>query len=415
MRPSRRKILAATAGAAALSSFAKPFIRPALANTPVRVAVLADMNGPYATLSGISAVSAAKLAVEDFKAMNPTLPAEVVYADFQLKPDVGLAISRKWFDTEGVDAVADIPMSALALGLTTMVKEKNKVGLFSGTATEDLTSKYCGPNHVHWTYDSYAMATTVAEALLRRKLDTWFFIAADYAMGASVVRDATGIITAAGGKVLGSVRHPFPSTGDFSSLLLQAQGSGAKVICFANAGDDLATCIKQAAEFRVTSGGAVLTAMLMDVPTVHAIGLKDSQGMFYSNAFYWAMNDGARKFTDRMLPLTNGIRPCQNVAGTYSATLHYLKAAAAVGQETAKTNGAAVVAKMKEMQVTDPLYGPAVIRANGRLMNKMYLFQVKQPSQSTGEWDYVQAVETVEPEKAFRPMTQASCAMAAAQ
>lgn len=404
----RRNILAAGALGLGLP-LAKPFISRGHAAEPLRVGVLADMNGPYSNLSGISTVTAARLAAEDFKKANPNVPVEVVFADFQLKPDIGLGVARNWFDTGGVDAIVDIPMSALALGLTTLVREKNKAGLFSGTATEDLTGKFCGPNHVHWTYDSYAMASTVANAIMRRKLDTWYFIGADYAMGHSVVRDASKIITAGGGKVLGQVFHPFPGPGDFSSLLLQAQSSGAKVICFANAGDDLVNCIKQAKEFGITRNGAILTAMLMDVPQVHSMGLEDAQGIFFSNAFYWDRDDATRAFTNRLLPSVKGIHPSQNVAGAYSVTLHYLKAAAAVGAETAKKDGSAVVAQMKKMPVDDPLYGPATIAPNGRLMNKMYLLHVKKPSESKYPWDYATIAEVVPPEKAFRPLSEGAC------
>lgn len=401
----RRRLLAGAAGAL----LAAPFIARARAAQPIRVGVLADLNGPYATLSGMGAVTAARLAAEDFARIHPQIAVEVVAADFALKPDIGLSIVRNWYDNGGVDCVIDIPMSALALGVSTLVREKNKVALFTGTATDDLTGAYCGPNHLHWTYDSHAMATTVSHGLLRQKLDTWFFIAADYAMGASVVRAASRIITENGGKVLGTVRHPFPSTGDLSSYLLQAQGSGAKVICMANAGDDLVAAIKQASEFGIARNGTVLTAMLMDVPTVHSIGLKDAQGIYYSNAFYWDRDEGTRAFAKRLLPATKGIQPAQNIAGAYSATLHYLKAVAALGVDRAKADGAAAIARMKDMPVEDPLFGRCAIRADGRLLNPLYLLQVKKPEESRYPWDYARITETVAGEQAYRPATEKAC------
>ena len=253
------------------------------------------------------------------------------------------------------------------------------------------------------------MATAVATAVMDRGLDTWFFIAADYAMGASVVRDATKVITERGGKVLGTVRHPFPGGGDFSSLLLQAQGSGAKVICFANAGDDLIACIKQAAEFKTTSNGASLTAMLMDLPSIHSIGLKDAQGMFYSSGFFWQKNPEAEAFCLRLQQRVRHFIPSQNIAGAYSATLHYLRAAAAVGYAKAKSDGAAVVAQMKKMEVRDPLFGPANIREDGRLMNPIYLLQVKKPDESKGQWDYARIAGQAPPDKAYRPLSEGRC------
>ncbi|GHE65495.1 ABC transporter permease [Camelimonas fluminis] len=399
-----------TMGAA--MSLAAPAIVRAAGDKPLRIGVLADMNGPYSNLSGVSAVTAVRLAVEDFHKEKPDIPVEVVQADFQLKPDIGLAVARNWFDAGDVHAIADIPMSALALGITELARDRNRVGLFTGTATEDLTGKFCGPNHVHWTYDSYGMASTVANAIMDKKLDTWFFIAADYAMGASVVRDASQIIEKRGGKVLGVVRHPFPGSGDFSSYLLQAQQSGAKVICFANAGDDLVNCIKQANEFNITGNGAILTAMLMDAPQVHSMGLKDAQGIYYANGFYWDRDDATRAFTQRLLPFVKDLRPAQNIAGAYSASLHYLRAAAAVGPEVARKNGAAVVAKMKELPVADPLFGPARIAPNGRLMNRMYLCHVRKPAESKGPWDYVTIAGVVPPEQAFRPLSEGACKQA---
>jgi branched-chain amino acid transport system substrate-binding protein len=405
----RRSIL--LSGAAVLAA---PFVaaRARAADETIRIGVLGDMNGPYSSFSGVNTIAATKLAVEDFAKSSPGIPVDVVSADFQLKPDVGLTIARSWFDQGGVDCIVDVPLSSLALGLVDRCKESNKVALFTGTATEDLTGKACSPNHVHWTYDSYAMATTVAHALLKKKLDRWFFIAADYAMGASVVRDASAVITRAGASVVGNVRHPFPGTRDFSSYLLQAQDSGANVICLANAGDDLANTVKQAGEFGIGRNGTVLTAMLMDVPTVRAIGLELGQGLYYSNTFYWDRNDGTRAFTKRLTAVNNGTYPSQNVAGAYSAVLHYLKAAASLGIEKAKADGRAVVARMKAMPYDDPVFGQGTVRADGRMMNPTYLFQVKRPSESHSEWDCSTLAATVGPDECIRPLAEGSCVMA---
>lgn len=409
MQPiSRRRLLAATAAA-----LAAPAVCRAAASPPIRLGVLCDMNGPYANLSGASVVAATRLAAEDFGHEHPDIEVEVTYADFQLKPDNGLAIARNWFANDGVDALVDIPMSALAVGLSTLLREKNKVGLFTGTATEDLTGRFCTPNQVHWTYDTYGMANTVARTLLARGLDTWFFIAADYAMGAAAVRDATTVITRGGGKVIGVARHPFPGTGDFSSLLLQAKASGAKVICFANAGDDLINCLKQANEFGINHGGQVLAALLCDVPQVRAAGLDAAEGVFYSDAFYWNMSPASRAFTARLLPLTGNIHPAQNVAGAYSATLHYLRAVAAVGPQAAATDGAAVVAQMKKVPFEDPLLGRGVVRADGRCMNRLYLFQVRPPGQTADDWDVASQVAVLPPEEVYRPLAESACRMPA--
>jgi branched-chain amino acid transport system substrate-binding protein len=407
---SRRTLLRSSGAAVLAAPFVSRIGRAAAA--PIRIGVLGDMSGPYASLSGIHSIAAAKLAIEDFRKLNGNIEVDVVSADFQLKPDVGLNIARQWFDNGGVDCIIDVPMSALALGLTDLCKQKNKVILFTGTATEDLTGKFCGPNHLHWTYDSYCMATTVAHALLAMKRDRWFFIAADYAMGASVVRDATAVVTKAGGTVLGSVRHPFPGTGDFASYLLQAQGSGANVICLANAGEDLTNTVKQAKEFNVEANGTVLTAMLMDVAQVRAIGLERAQGLYYSNAFYWDRDDGTRTFTKRLIALNDGTYPGQNTAGAYSATLHYLKAVAAVGAAAAHNDGRAVIAQMKAQPYDDPAFGRGTVRGDGRMMNPTYLFQVKKPDESHAEWDCSKLASTVPAEECVRPLAESACTMA---
>jgi branched-chain amino acid transport system substrate-binding protein len=372
----------------------------------IKIGVLNDQSGLYADLSGQGSVIAAQMAVEDFGAAAKGLKVEIVSADHQNKPDIGSNIARQWIDVDKVDVIVDVPTSSVALAVNDVVREKNKVFLVSGAASSDLTGKACSPNTVHWTYDTWALANGTGKTFVQNGGSTWFFITADYAFGHALERDTTAVIEAAGGKVLGSVKHPL-NTADFSSYLLQAQSSGAKVIGLANAGRDTTNAIKQASEFGIVQGGQSLAGLLVFVTDVHALGLQTAQGLVLTESFYWDMNDQTRAFSARFAPQDNGIHPTMVHAGVYASLLHYLKAVEAAGTDDGKT----VVAKMKELPTDDPLFGKGTIRADGRKIHDMYLFEVKKPEESKGEWDYYKLRATIPAAQAFRPLDQGGCAL----
>ena len=383
MKHLNRRTLLAVGSAAGVFS---PYIRRGYAAEALRVGSLSDLNSTYAILSGSGAVAAVKLAAADFMREHPDIPVEVLVSDFQLKADLGLSTARGWFDTQAVDCIVDIPLSAMALGLTTLAKERNKVLMMTSTATDDLTGKYCGPNHIHWTHDTYGLGVSVARAWLQQGADTWFFILADYAMGKSQVSSMSQVIEQNGGKVVGSTAHPFPGTTDFSSFLLQAKASGAKVVCLANSGSDAVNCVKQAAEFGMVgpnaSGKQVLTMTLFDTPLVYATGLEISQGLTYSAPAYWDRNDALRSLAKRLAPALNGNPLAGNHVGDYTGTYWYLKAAAEIGLSKAKADGRAVVEHLKSMTIDDPYLGRCVVRPDGRNLHDMLLMKIKQPSES---------------------------------
>ncbi|BCB21653.1 ABC transporter substrate-binding protein [Bosea sp. ANAM02] len=378
---------------------------PALAQQiTVKAGVLNDRSGLYADLSGEGSVIAARMAVEDFKAADKGIKVEIVSADHQNKPDVGSTIARQWYDQDGVDLILDVPTSSVALAVSQITKEKNKVHINSGAATSDLTGKACNANTIHWTYDTYALAQGTGGAMVKAGGDSWFFMTADYAFGHALERDTSAVVTKAGGKVLGAVRTPFPGT-DFSSFLLQAQASKAKVIGLANAGGDTINSIKQAGEFGIVAGGQKLAGLLVFLTDVHSLGLQAAQGLVLTESFYWDSNDGTRAWSDRFSKLNGGKRPTMVQAGVYSGMLHYLKAV-----EAAKSKDAgAVVAKMKEMPTDDPLFGKGSVRADGRKMHDMYLFEVKKPAESKGAWDYYKQLAVLPAEQAFRPLAESEC------
>ena len=369
----------------------------------VKLGVLNDRSGVYADLSGEGSVIAARMAVEDFGAEAKGIKVEIVSADHQNKPDVASTIARQWIDQEGVNAILDVPTSSAALAVNEILKEANALFINSGAAASDLTGPACSPHTVHWTYDTWALANGTGSAMVAQGGDTWFFLTADYAFGHALERDTSAVVEKAGGKVLGSVRHPFPGT-DFSSFLLQAQASGAKVIGLANAGGDTINSIKQAAEFGITQAGQALAGLLIFLTDVHALGLETAQGLVLTESFYWDLNEGTREWSARFEAL-KGDKPTMVQAGVYAGTLHYLKAV-----EAAKSSDAdAVIAKMKEMPTDDPLFGKGEIRADGRKIHDMYLFRVKAPDQSTGPWDYYETVATIPADKAFRPLADGNC------
>lgn len=372
----------------------------------VKIGVLNDRSGIYADITGEGSVIAAQLAVEDFGAGDKGINVEIVSADHQNKADVGSNIARQWYDTENVDMIADVPTSSIALAVNEITREKNKVHVNSGAASSDLTGSACSPNTVHWTYDTWALANGTGGAMVAAGGDTWFFVTADYAFGHALERDTTAMVEKSGGTVLGGVRTPFPGQ-DFSSFLLQAQSSGAKVIGLANAGGDTINSIKQASEFGITQGGQSLAGLLMFVNDVHSLGLDVAQGLVLTESFYWDLNDQTREWSTRFEEKT-GNKPSMIQAGVYAGVLHYLKAVEALGS---KDDGAAVVAKMKELKTDDPLFGQGEVREDGRKVHDMYLFRVKTPDQSEGAWDYYETVSTIPAAEAFRPLADGGCSL----
>ena len=370
----------------------------------IKIGVMNDRSGTYADLSGEGSVVAARMAAEDFGAEEKGIKVEFVSADHQNKPDIGSNIARQWYDEDGVDVIVDVPTSSVALAVNEVTREKDKVFLVSGAAASDLTGAQCSPNTIHWTYDTWALAHGTGRAMVEQGGDTWFFLTADYAFGHALERDTAAVVEEAGGKVLGAVRHPFPGQ-DFSSFLLQAQGSGAKVIGLANAGADTTNSIKQAREFGITQAGQSLAGLLIFITDVHALGLETAQGLVLTESFYWDLSDDTREWSKRFAEAHNGNMPTMVHAGVYSAVLHYLKAVEALGSKESD----AVVSKMKEMPTEDPLFGKGEVRQDGRKIHDLYLFRVKSPDQSTGPWDYYETLATIPADQAFRPMEEGGC------
>jgi len=370
----------------------------------VKLGVLNDRSGLYADITGEGSVVAARMAVEDFKAAEKGIKAEVIAADHQNKPDIGATIARRWYDQEGVDVILDVPTSSVALAVNQLTREKNKIFMNSGGGTSDLTGSACSPNTVHWTYDTWAMANGTGSAMVKRGGDTWYFITADYAFGHALERDTAAVVTKGGGKVLGSVKHPLSAT-DFSSFLLSAQASKAKVIGLANAGGDTVNAIKAAADFGIASGGQSLAGLLIFIADIKALGLQAAQGLVLTEAFYWDQNDGTRAFSKRFAERQGGKMPTMVQAGVYGSTLHYLKAVDALKDK----DPAKVMAKMKEMPTDDPLFGKGQIRPDGRKIHPLYLFEVKKPGESKGEWDLYKLLATIPAEQAFRPLNEGGC------
>jgi len=371
----------------------------------IRIGVMNDMSGTYSDLSGQGSVIAARMAVEDFGAAKKGMKVEIVRADHQNKPDVGSNIVRTWLDVDRVDVVVDVPTSNVALAVNQIVRDKNKVFLVSGAAASDLTGPQCTPNTIHWTYDTWALANGTGQAIVKTGGNTWFFLTANYAFGLALERDTAAVVVKNGGKVLGQVRHPFPGT-DFSSFLLQAQASKAKIIGLANAGSDTINAVKQAAEFGIVKGGQNLAALLAFITDVHALGLQTAQGLIMTESWYWDLNDNNRAFAKRFAPQSKGLHPTMVHAGVYSAVTHYLKAVEALKSDG---DGKAVVAKMKEMPTEDPLFGSGTVRADGRKIHPMYLFEVKTPKESKGPWDYYKLRATIPANEAFRPIEDGGC------
>ena len=375
-----------------------------VSDSVIKIGVLSDMSSLYTDLAGAGSVLAAKMAVEDSGIEKRGYKVEIVSADHQNKADVGSAVARQWYDVDKVDVIVDTPNSGVALAVNQITRDKGKAFLVSGAASSDLTGKACSPNTVHWTYDTWMLANGTGSAIVKTGGDSWFFLTADYAFGHALERDTEAVVLKNGGKVLGKVRAPL-NTQDFSSFLLQAQSSKAKILGLANAGGDTTNSIKQAAEFGLVKGGMNMAGLLVFLTDVHALGLPTAQGLIVTNTFYWDQNEQTRAFAKRFAPQNKGIHPTMIHAGVYSAVTHYLKAIEALKGD----DGTKVVAKMKEMPTADPLFGKGSIRADGRKIHPAFLVEVKKPSESKGPWDYYRIRTTIPADQAFRPLADGGC------
>ena len=402
MKPRTKALLAATC-ALALSAGLSSRADAQLSNDAVKIGVLNDQSGLYADFGGRGSVIAAEMAAEDFGGKVLGKPIQILSADHQNKPDVGSNIARQWFDQEGVDAIADLTTSSVALAVQEIGKQNGKVTLTSGAATSRLTGDACSPTGFHWAYDTVALANGTGKAVVEEGLKKWFFLTADYAFGYALEKDVSEVVKASGGEVVGAVRHPL-NTSDFSSFLLQAQGSGAQVIGLANAGTDTTTSIKQAAEFGIVAGGQGLAGLLLVLSDIHALGLETAQGLVLTTGFYWDLDDesraGSQRYYDRMQRMPNMIQ-----AGVYSSVMHYLKAVEAAGSDEGKV----VAAKMKELPIKDMFARNGKVREDGRLVHDMYLARVKTPAQTKKPWDYYEIVRTIPGDQAYLPLDRSPC------
>jgi branched-chain amino acid transport system substrate-binding protein len=370
----------------------------------VKFGVLNDESGPYATLAGTGSRVAALMAVEDFGAAAKGLTVEIVFADHQNKVDIGSSIARKWYETDKVDVIVDVPNSSVALAVNQIARDKGKAFLNTGAASSDLTGRACSPNTIHWTYDTWALANGTARAIVTTGGDTWVFLTANYTFGLTLERDTEAVVVAHGGKVLGRIRHPFP-TSDFSSFLLEAQASQAKIIGLANAGADTTNAIEQGTRLGIVQGGQHFAGLLVFLTDVHALGLNKAQGLMLTESFYWDLNEQTRAWSARFARRHWGAMPTMAQAGVYSAVLHYLKAVEALRSD----EGTRVIAKMKELPTDDPLFGKGIVRQDGRKIHPMYLFEVKKPAESRNPWDFYKLRATIPAAEAFRPMDQGDC------
>jgi branched-chain amino acid transport system substrate-binding protein len=370
----------------------------------IKIGVLNDQSSLYADLTGTGSVLAARMAVEDFGAAKKGMKVEILSADHQNKPDVGSAVARQWYDVDRVDVIVDVPNSGVALAVNQITRDKGKAFIVSGAATSDLTGKACSPNTIHWTYDTWMLANGTGNAIVKTGGNTWFFLTADYAFGHALERDTEQVVLKSGGKVVGKVRHPL-NTQDFSSFLLQAQSSKAKIIGLANAGGDTTNSIKQAAEFGIVKGGQNLSGLLVFLTDVHGLGLNNAQGLIFTETFYWDRNEQSRAFGKRFAQANRGIHPTMIHAGVYAGVLHYLKAVEALKSD----DGGKVIAKMKDTPTDDPLFGKGRIRADGRKLHDAYLVEVKKPAESKYPWDYYKIRATIPADQAFRPEKEGGC------
>ena len=402
-RITRRTLVTASVAVAALPNRAR-----AQPPRKLRVGVLTDLSGPYVLTTGHGSVVAAQMAASDFATTNPGFQVEIISGDNKSQADLANSVATEWLDHEDVSVIVDVPGSDAALRVADLMRERNRVALFSAAGSTRLTGRACSPNHVQWTYDTWSLAHGTGGMLVADGGTSWYFITADYEFGHRLEDETTRFVKAAGGEVVGHYEMPFPGV-DFSDAVVEAVASGAKVIGLANAGADTVSCIKQAGTFGVTSGGQTIAGLLFQAADVHAVGLDLARGLVTTEAFYWDRNDASRAFADRFAPQVNGAKPSMEHAGVYSATLHYLRAVAALGFDAARASGRAVVERMKAMPTDDPLFGRGEIRADGRKLHDMYLFQVKTPMEARSEWDVYTLRATIPAAQAFRPMSQGSC------
>jgi branched-chain amino acid transport system substrate-binding protein len=403
---SRRALVASAAGLAVTPSLG----RAQSARQKLKIGALSDFSGPYRDTDGILGTLCLQQAAREFMTANPGFEIEIVTADHQNKPDVGLAIVREWFDQRGVDAIAQLGNTSVAIGCIALAQEKDKVVLNTGTSSSILTGKYCSPNQIHWSYDTWCISHATATALTKAGGDKWYFVTADYTFGHALATDAKHFVVEAGGKILGEAAYPFPGTSDFAALLLNAQNSGANVIAFANSGTDLANCLKQAREFGLAQTGVRLAGMIFFVTDVLAVGIDAAQGTITTETFYWNLNDRTRAFYNRLKPTlpTNSFAN-MGQAGAYSAGVHYFKAAKAMGFDQAKVSGRATVDTMKSIPTDDDCFGPGSIRVDGRKLHPAYLFRVKRPEESKSLGDVYDLVATIPASEAFRPLAEGGC------
>ena len=412
MRPRRRAVLGAGLLAAAAPG-RPPRAQQRRPGETLRIGILHDMSGVYRDISGPTSVACARQAVREFQAVDPGIGVELLVADHQNKTDVGLAVARQWFDRDGVDVVLGVSNSALAIAMRSVVEQKDKVHLNTAAATSSLTSEHCSPNAIHWTYDTYCLSHATGEPLVRQGFDSWFFITPNYAFGHTLQADTTHSVETGGGRVVGAVNYPFPETTDFSAFLLQAQASRAKVVAFLGAGTDFVNAVKQAQEFGIMRSGMRFVGLTGYINSVMSLGLEAAQGMTQTETFYWDLNDRTRAFMERMRPhLPAHTFPCHNHAGDYSALLHYLKVAKAIGPARAKASGRDMVAAMKEVPTDDDCFGQGTIRRDGRKLHPTYLFLVKSPAESRGPGDVYKVLAETSAERSYRPIAEGMCAMA---
>ena len=404
MKTTLHKKVLATLGATALLTLGSAAVAQSFSDNEVRIGVLTDMSGVFSDLSGSGSVLAAQMAIDDFKASaKPGFAVKLLSADHQNKADIASAKARSWFDQDGVDMIADLPSSAVALAVVKLAKEKNRLVIVSGGASTSITNEECTPTALHWVYDTFSLASGTARAVVKQGGDTWFFITADYAGGKALEKDAAEVVVANGGKVLGRIKHPFPGS-DFSSYLLQAQASGAKVIGLANAGNDTTNTIRQAVEFGITKKQS-LAATLMFITDVHSLGLATAQGMYLTEGFYWDLDDQTRAWSRRFFGVQKRM-PTMIQAGVYSSVLHYLKSVNAARSD----EPGAVLQQMRELPVSDMFARHGTLRADGRMVHDMYLFQVKKPEESKYPWDYYNVRQVIPRDQAFQSLDKGSCA-----